>query len=81
MIIARGFWLARACFVFIWAQFSFLILKQIFFSRGPHSFAQFFFGCMRPGFVIKFMKRKQNQNYNKIRLQPLKRNNGVSTFA
>lgn len=23
-------------------------------------------------FVIKFMKRKQNQNYNKIRLQPLR---------
>jgi len=25
MIIARGCWEARACFVFIWAQFSLLI--------------------------------------------------------
>lgn len=39
----------------------------------------FFFFCIThthrtpryEGFVIKFMKRKQNQNYNKIRLQPL----------
>lgn len=34
-------------------------------------FIFFFFVHSGSGFVIKFMKRKQNQNYNKIRLQPL----------
>jgi len=54
---------------------SILLVDSYFFI--PHSFALFFWR----GFVIKFMKRKRNQNYNKIRLQPLKELEELGIFA